>query len=357
MCTSSTIAGYRRAARQRIFETPPRSPTAFSSPPPGVERSCRNRNASSRLDFPAAFGPATKTRCCRGTSTCAKLRQFSRANRVTCTGLYAGGRLTRLHGTRARQRTAGSSDRRRRERFGSSDPAALRTGTSSRFLASAIGPLPTLKPLHRGERRRSSSFERHLSSPHRNAPNRRSWSSDKVGMVTGIPGHETRTALSANMPVTSVPNAISAGRGGGRLMRAESGPVSRTEVGTAEGRELRATGRCPRGRDAVARRTRLRFRPGCGRSACRRRRALAAPCPAARRPRVDRAVHHVVIFRRNLTAWCRIHTRTAMIRGGAGRRARGALRMWLCPQWVVPRSDQPSRTTPSSNRRSMRAGS
>ena len=104
-------------------------------------------------------------------------------------------------------------------------------------------------------------------------------------------------------------------------MRAESGPVSRTEVGTAEGRGLRTTGCCPRGRDAVARRTRLRFRPGCGRSACRRRRALAAPCPAARRPRVDRAVHHVVIFRRNLTAWCHIHARPAMTRGGTGRRA------------------------------------
>ena len=75
---SMTMSDGRRVARFRMLDTPPRSVTALWNPLPGVTRSRRKRKLSRRFDLPDAFGPTRKARVCNGTSTCPKLRQFSR---------------------------------------------------------------------------------------------------------------------------------------------------------------------------------------------------------------------------------------------------------------------------------------
>ncbi len=81
--TSTATFGYRRACRDRIWDTPRRvDETARWKPPWTSATSRKKRMASRKLDFPAAFGPTRKTRPSRGTSTSRKLRQFSSRMRV-----------------------------------------------------------------------------------------------------------------------------------------------------------------------------------------------------------------------------------------------------------------------------------
>lgn len=75
----------RRAERQRIGESPPRSEIANGSPPPGLAMSRKKRSTSSRLDLPEAFAPTTNMRFRREMSTSRKLRQFLRLSRETNT--------------------------------------------------------------------------------------------------------------------------------------------------------------------------------------------------------------------------------------------------------------------------------
>lgn len=87
-----------RAARLRIFETPPRSLTAFCRPPPcAAAMSRRNRKMSKRLDLPDAFGPTTNCRSRRSTSIALKFLQFlalrwliSIDSALHCTGEFRG---------------------------------------------------------------------------------------------------------------------------------------------------------------------------------------------------------------------------------------------------------------------------
>src|SRR5262249_41720889 len=84
ICTSIEISGSLLAARQRSFETPPLSFTAFCRPPPSdLAISRKKRNASSMFDLPDAFGPTTNIRSLKGSFTARKLRQFLSSRRET----------------------------------------------------------------------------------------------------------------------------------------------------------------------------------------------------------------------------------------------------------------------------------